>query len=74
MYSTAEIMNIGMECLIENLGIVEAEQFISAIKRENFDYTKWQRVYYDRMPAGAFLDEAEKYGETHPYKGKGREV
>ncbi len=37
--STVEIMNKGMKCLTEAMGIVEAEQFISIIMREKFDYT-----------------------------------
>ena len=45
--STAEIMNKGMRCLTEHLGVVEAEHFISVIIREKFDYTKWQREYFD---------------------------
>jgi hypothetical protein len=32
-----------MNVLIENLGEVDAECFISIIKSDNFDYTKWQR-------------------------------
>jgi len=35
--STTEIMNKGMECLKDNLGIVDAEMFISLIIREKFD-------------------------------------
>jgi len=37
--NTVDIMNRGMECLTEALGVVEAEQFISIIIREKFDYT-----------------------------------
>lgn len=45
--TTSEIMRRGMECLTKQMGIVEAEQFISVIIREKFDYTKWQREYFD---------------------------
>ena len=38
MYSTAEIMDLGLECLVEKLGIINAEHFIATIKRESFDY------------------------------------
>ena len=41
--NTVDILNRGMECLTESMGVVEAEQFISIIIRERFDYTKWQR-------------------------------
>lgn len=33
--TTSEIMRKGMECLTQQMGIVEAEQFISVIIREN---------------------------------------
>ena len=45
--STAEIMSKGMKCLTEQLGIIDAERFVSIIIREKFDYTKWQREYFD---------------------------
>lgn len=41
MTSTAEIMNRGMRCLTEQMGILEAEEFIFVIIREKFDYIKW---------------------------------
>ena len=37
---TNEILNNGMECLTEELGIVEAQRFISIIKREQIDTNK----------------------------------
>ena len=32
-----------MDALIATLGTVDAERFISMIKRDTFDYTEWQR-------------------------------
>ena len=43
--STAEVLDNGMRCLVEGLGIIEAEQFVATLKRERFDYTKWQRGF-----------------------------
>jgi hypothetical protein len=34
-----------MNALIENLGEIDAERFISIVKADNFDYTKWQRNF-----------------------------
>lgn len=39
---------------------------------QGFDYTVWQRDYFDRMKAGEFASEASEYAESHPYTGKGR--
>ena len=39
----------GMRILLNNLGAVEAERFISLIIREPFDYTEWQRGLFNDM-------------------------
>ena len=49
--NAVDVMNRGMQCLVDHIGLVEAEQFVSVIMREKFDYTKWQREYFDAMPA-----------------------
>ena len=69
MNSTTEIMDAGFACLVEKLGIIDAERFIALIKRDNFDYTVWQREYFDKMKPGQILEEAVKYEKEHPYKG-----
>ncbi|MFZ3065654.1 MAG: hypothetical protein WA277_10280 [Nitrospirota bacterium] len=46
MITDAEIKIKGLEALINTLGEVEAERFISLIMREPFDYTKWQRTLW----------------------------
>ena len=43
MMNSTVLLNRGMECLTENLGLVEAERFISLISSERFDYTEWRR-------------------------------
>jgi hypothetical protein len=72
--STTEIMNKGMECLKDNLGIVDAEMFISLIIREKFDYTRWQREYFDKMEPDQFNKEAVNYAKEHPFKGKAQRL
>lgn len=67
--NTIEIMNRGMKCLTEQMGIVEAEQFISTIIREKFDYTKWQREYFDKMTPEEISKEASQFEKTHPFTG-----
>lgn len=66
---TVDIMNRGMECLTQALGVVDAEQFISIIIREKFDYTKWQRQYFDAMAPGEFHQQALEYAKAHPFTG-----
>jgi len=43
MMNSRVLLNKGMECLMENLGLVEAERFISLLHAESFDYTEWRR-------------------------------
>jgi hypothetical protein len=38
-----------MKALINSLGRVEAERFISLIIREPFDYTEWQRDMFNDL-------------------------
>ena len=70
--TTIEVLNGGMQCLVEHLGIIEAEQFIAAVIREKFDYTKWQRDHFDAIPADVLHSAAIDYENKNPYKGKGQ--
>ena len=42
MLTDTEIKRKGLRILIEKLGDVDAEKFISLINKETFDYTQWQ--------------------------------
>ena len=70
--NTSEIMNKGMECLVKNLGVIEAEYFISVIIKEKFDYTKWQREYFDKIPNCEMHEKAVAYAKEHPYQGNAK--
>jgi len=43
MNTDTEVRIRGLRALVEALGTVEAERFITLILREPFDYTQWQR-------------------------------
>jgi hypothetical protein len=49
MYAEMTLRNEGMKVLINNLGKVDAERFISLIIREPFDYTEWQKHLFNNM-------------------------
>ena len=68
--STVEIMNKGMKCLTEHMGIIEAERFISLIIQEKFDYTKWQRDFFDGKSPEEISKEASVYEKAHPFTGE----
>lgn len=42
MLTDTEIKEKGLKVLVENLGDLDAEKFISLIIKDPFDYTEWQ--------------------------------
>jgi len=52
-----EAMNI----LVEKLGIVDAERFIDFVKRDNFDYTEWQRDLWEDKTIDEINEMAIKF-------------
>ena len=64
--STAEIIDNGISCLVEKLGLIETERFISVLLREKSDYTKWRRRYFDDVSSEDFNAAAVAYGKAHP--------
>lgn len=71
MSSAVEIMDTGFACLVEKLGIVDAERFVAMIKRDSFDYTIWRKEYFNKMDLGQISTEAVAYAQSHPHEGKG---
>ena len=67
--STAEIMSKGMKCLMEQLGVVEAERFVATVIRERFDYTRWQRDYFSGKTPEEISREAEAFELENPFQG-----
>ncbi len=66
MMSNIDVMDKGMKCLLEKLGVIETEQFISVIIREKFDYTKWQKQRFDDMSLDELNEAAIAYEKEHP--------
>ena len=56
----------GMKVLANHLGIVEAERFVTLIRREPFDYTQWRQGLFKDMPLDTFLENARRYSENLP--------
>lgn len=70
--TTIEILDRGMQILVDNMGIIEAEQFVSAMIREKFDYTKWQRNYFDNIPTQQLHKDAVRFAKENPFSGKAK--
>ena len=54
MANAVEILDQGFACLVDHMGVIDAEYFISLIKRDDFDYTVWQREYFDKLKSGEY--------------------
>ena len=67
MTNNAVLLDKGIKCLTEKLGLLEAEQFIYVLKSQSFDYTEWRKT---NLCAGMTLDEisnaAEAYCKENP--------
>ena len=70
--TVSDVMSIGMRCLVDNLGPLDAERFISYVLRERFDYTKWQSEYFDRIPGDKLMSDAVQYAKEHPHMGNAK--
>lgn len=59
-------MNRGINCLIQQMGVVEAEKIILIINREKFDYTKWQQHLFEDMTFEEINEEAAAFSQNNP--------
>ena len=53
-----------MNALVKTLGTVDAERFISMIKRDTFDYTEWRRGLWNDMTIDEVFAEAAAHYEN----------
>jgi len=56
-----------MNVLEKAFGAVEAERFISLVKRDSFDYTEWRRGLWNEMTIDEVYDEASSYNQDHSF-------
>lgn len=67
MMNEAVLLDTGMKSLAKEVGLVEAERFISLILREPFDYTKWRKDnLFVGMSVKEISDAAKKYCDENP--------
>ena len=67
MRSTSVIRKEGLECLVRTLGDLETEVFISSLIRDRFDYTEWQRDYFEKYSLEEFLGKATAFDKDQPF-------
>jgi hypothetical protein len=60
--SNATLLDKGMRCLSNELGLVGAEKFIFLLLSQPFDYTDWrQNNLFSGMSVEEISDAADKY-------------
>ena len=63
-----------MDILCSQVGIVDTERFIYIIRSEAFDYTKWQRDYYDNISPDDLNAAVDRFSAEHEFKGSKAKV
>jgi len=61
MITDSELKVRGVQALSDALGLVEAERFLSLVKKDSFDYTTWQRSLFADMT----LEELNQRASEH---------
>jgi len=67
MTNNAVLLDKGIKCLTEGLGLLEAEQFIYVLKSQPFDYTEWRKAnLFADMSLDEISDRADAYCRDNP--------
>jgi hypothetical protein len=69
MSTDTEVRIRGFRALVDALGTVEAERFITLILREPFDYTQWQRPLWADRSVDALSKAAMDMRNASPNQG-----
>ena len=68
VYAPDEIMVLGMKCLVDNFGIINAEQFDNSVRAACPDYTLWKRQIYDNMTIDDVFKMAKEDAKDNPFE------
>lgn len=69
MNTDAEVRTRGLRALVDALGPVDAELFITLMLRDPFDYTNWQRQLWVDKQVDDISKAAMELRRTAPGKG-----
>ena len=62
MTNSVALLERGMRCLNDELGLLDAERFVAMLLREPFDYTEWRKNnLFVGMTIDQIIDQADKY-------------
>ena len=69
MSTDTELRIRGLRALVEALGPVEAERFITLMLREPFDYTSWRRQLWGEKSVDELSKAAMEWRRAAPNQG-----
>jgi hypothetical protein len=69
MSTDTEVRIRGLRILVDVLGPVEAERFITLMLREPFDYTSWQKQLWAERSVDELSKAAMQWRRAAPNKG-----
>lgn len=69
MRTDTEVRLRGLRALVDALGPVEAERFITLLLREPFDYTRWQKQLWAEKSVDDISKAAMELRHATPGKG-----
>lgn len=62
MTNSMALLDKGMRCLNNELGILDTERFVALLLREPFDYTEWRKEHlFVDMSLDEIIDKADKF-------------
>ena len=61
MRTDSVVISDGIKILLERLGQIDTERFITLIRQEPFDYTKWQETLLEEFSVGELCDRAMEH-------------
>ena len=62
MLNNAVLLDKGIKCLVDELGMLESEHFIYVLLSQPFDYTEWRKK---NLCAGMSVEEISNAAEEH---------
>jgi hypothetical protein len=69
--NSAVLLDKGMKCLTDELGLLEAEQFVYTLLSQPFDYTEWRKNnLFDDMSVAELSAAADRYCKENPSSTK----
>ena len=70
IYTPDEMMMLGMDCLVKEFGIINAEMFISSVRDICPDYTIWRRRIFDDITEEEMDELIRNSMEGNPFESE----